>query len=135
MIQGYRKTLEKEIEVKRKILKEKEDFLNSFKEKLKRDKVEISAEERKKIDDTIQSETKKLKMLKEDISNGIKKIERELSQKALREIGKVIREIGKIEKYSIIFERSLAGIAYFDNSFDITQKIIENYDSKKLLTQ
>ena len=135
VIQGYRKTLEKEIEEKRKILKDKEDSIKAIEEKLKRDETKLSFDERRRLEDSITTESKELKRLKEDITTDLKKIDRELSQRVLREIGEVIREMGNKEKYSIIFERSLAGVAYFDNSFDITQKIIESYDSKKLIIQ
>jgi len=127
VIQGYRRTLEKEIEGKKKVLKEKEDSIKATEEKLKG----LTTDERKKAEQNLSTESKELKRLKEDITVDLKKIDRELTEKALREISEVIREIGKKEKYSIIFERSLAGIAYFDNSFDITQKIIEIYDLKK----
>ncbi len=134
-IQVYRKVLEKEVERKKNLLKDKEDKIKSIEEKLKSEETRLSIHERRSLEDSLSAEIKELKRLKEDISSDLKKVNRELSQKALLEISEVIKEFGKKEKYSLIFEKSFAGIAYFDNSFDITLRIIEIYDSKKLVSQ
>jgi len=83
------------------------------------------------LTERLNNELKELRRLREDIDMELRKIDRELSQRAMREIGNVIGNLGKQENYSMIFERSMAGIAYFKDTFDITQRIIELYDAKK----
>jgi hypothetical protein len=78
VIQGYRRTLEKEIEGKKKVLKEKEDSIKATEEKLKG----LTTDERKKAEQNLSTESKELKRLKEDITVDLKKIDRELTERA-----------------------------------------------------
>jgi len=131
VIQEYRGTLGKEIEAKRKLLAEKQDSVRLIEERSKREDQGLSLDERKRLEERLARELKELQRLKEDIDMELRKIDRELSQRAIREINEIIREIAKKEKYSIVFEKAMAGIAYHEEPFDITQKIINLYDSKK----
>lgn len=130
-IQGYRKTLEREVESKKKVLVEKQDSVKLIEEKLKREDKGMSPDERKRLEERLGNELKELRRLREDIDMDLKKVDRELSQRALREIGETVRELAQKEKYSMVFEKSLAGIAFVQDSFDITTKVIEIYDSKR----
>jgi len=131
VIQEYRKTLGKETETKRRLLAEKQDSVRLIEEKLKKEDKGISIDERKRLEESLSRELKELRRLKEDVNMDLQKIDRELSQRALREITEIIRNIAQKEKFSIVFEKALAGIAYNEDSYDITQKVIEAYDSKK----
>jgi Skp family chaperone for outer membrane proteins len=131
VIQEYRKTLGKEVEAKRRLLAEKQDSVRLIEEKLKKEDKGISIDERKRLEDSLSRELKELRRLKEDVNMDLQKIDQELSQRALREITEIIRNIAQKEKYTMVFEKSLAGIAYSEDSFDITQKIIDAYDAKK----
>lgn len=126
VIEGYRQKFLKEIESKRRPLGEKEESVKQIEEKLKKEK--IYATERKTLDERLANEIKELKRMKEDIDLDLQKMDRELTQRALRDIDKVINDIAKKEGYTIIFEKNAAGIVYFDESVEITQKIISLYD-------
>ena len=130
-IQGYRKVLGKEIETKRKLFEEKQDSVRLIEDRLKRDDKTITPDERRRLGERLANESKELRRMREDLDAELQKIDRELSQRALKEIGDVINNLGKQDNYSMIFERSMAGIAYFRDTFDITQKIIDLYDAKK----
>ena len=131
VIQEYRKTLGKEIETKRRLLVEKQDSVRLIEEKLKKEEKGISPDERKRLEERLARELKELQRLKEDVDLELRKIDRELSQRALREITEIVKEISRKEKYTIVFEKSLAGIAYNEDSYDMTQKIIDSYDAKR----
>ncbi len=131
VIQEYRKTLGKEMEPKRKLLADKQDSVKLIEEKLKKDDKGISPDERKRLEERLAREAKELQRLKEDVNLELQKVDRELSQRALREISEIVKNIAQKEKFSIVFEKALAGIAYNEDSFDMTQKIIEAYDAKK----
>lgn len=131
VIQGYRNTLEKEVEAKRRLLAEKQDSVKLIEEKLRKEDKTIPLDERKRLEERLAREVKELRRLKEDVDMELQKIDRELAQRALREIGDTVRELAHKEKYSMVFEKSLAGIAFCQDSFDITKKVIEIYDSKR----
>jgi outer membrane protein len=130
-IQSYRKVLGREIETKRKLFEEKQDSVRLLEDRLKRDDKTITPDERRRLGERLANESKELRRMREDLDADLQKIDRELSRRALKEIGDVINNLGKQDNYSMIFERTMAGIAYFRDSFDITQKIIDLYDAKK----
>ena len=124
-IDGYRQELlRKNIEPKRKPLKDKEEAVKVLEEKLRKDGQTLSANERRSTEEKLATEVKELKRLREDVEIEIQKTERELIQKSFRDIGGVINKIAESEGYTVIFERTGAGIAYFKDFHDITGKII-----------
>ncbi|MCX8022419.1 MAG: OmpH family outer membrane protein [Syntrophorhabdaceae bacterium] len=130
-IQSYRASLEQEMNAKRILLKQKQDGVNALEEKLKKDRDRISQEEAIRQQERIANELKELKRLREDIDLEISKIDRELTLKAFKEINDVVRSIAEREGLSIVFERSLAGVAYLAEPLDITEKMIKAYDGTK----
>jgi outer membrane protein len=48
----------------------------------------------------------------------------EYTQKVLKEVEEVVRSLGEREKYSLILEKSQAGILYATPTIDITSKVI-----------
>jgi outer membrane protein len=124
-IDGYRQELfKKNIEPKRKPLMDKEAVVKLLEEKLRKDGQTLSPDERRSTEERLATEAKELKRFREDLEIEIQKIERELIQKSFRDIGAVIRNIADTENYTIIFEKTGAGVAYLKDSLDITGKII-----------
>jgi outer membrane protein len=79
--------------------------------------------------ENISREVKELKRLRDDMEEELKKKELELRRKLFTEIKGILDEFSKKEKYTIIFEKKEALV--FDESADITGRIIELYDGKK----
>lgn len=46
------------------------------------------------------------------------------------EIMPIIKKIGKSKNYTLIFDYKNSGISYFDNTIDITNEVIRDYDLK-----
>ncbi len=123
-IDGYRQEVLKNLESKRKPLRDKEEVVKLLEEKLKGDGQKLSLNERSDAEEKLANEVKELKRLKEDFDIAMQKMDREFTQKAFRDIGAVIRNIADTESYTIIFEKTGAGVAYLKDSLDITGKII-----------
>lgn len=127
-IQAYRQKIEKELEPKRKAFSGKQEEARLLEEKLKKEGNTLPANDRKVTEEKLVNEIKDLKRLKEDFDLDLQKIDRELTQQAFKEIDGIIKDIAGRENYTIIFERSAAGIAYLKDPLDITGKIIKEYD-------
>ena len=123
-IDGYRQEVLKNLESKKKPLRDKEEVVRLLEEKLKGDGQKLSLNERSAAEEKLANEVKELKRLKEDFDIAMQKMDREFTQKAFRDIGAVIRNIADTESYTIIFEKTGAGVAYLKDSLDITGKII-----------
>jgi outer membrane protein len=131
VIQGYRVKLEQEIGTKRKQLDQKQDWIRSIEEKLRSNDKTITFEDRKKLSEKMAVEQRDLRRLREDVEAEIQKVDRELSEHAIREVGSIINTLAKEGSYDIIFERTMGGIAFWKDALDITQTVITIYDKKK----
>ena len=123
-IDGYRQELAKNIETKAKPLRDKESTARLIEEKLIKEGGKITPAERRGLEEKLANETKEVRRMKEDLEIEIRKMDSELTQKALRDMGIVIKNIADKEHYTIIFEKSAAGIVHFIDSMDLTNKII-----------
>jgi len=121
-IDGYRHELSKGIEAKRKPLIDKENSVRTIEDKLRKEK--LSAADRKTLEEKLANEAKELKRLREDIEIELQKMDRELTQKAFRDIGGVVKSIADKENYTIIFEKNAAGIVHVKDTVDITGKVL-----------
>jgi outer membrane protein len=125
-IEGYNKELSKSIEAKRVPLTQKEEAVRALAEKLRKDGQTMSAGDRKSLEEKLVNEDKDLKRLREDVELELRRVQAELRQKALVDINAAIKRIGDKENYTIIFEKTNAGIVYLKEKdpIDITDKII-----------
>ncbi len=119
----------KELEGKRNELLEKQKEAQMLEEELKTKGAEMTLDTRRDKADLLSRKIKELNRMKEEIEAEAKRKDDELSRKFLREIGDILKDFQKKEKYTIIFEKS--NIVANDDAIDITEKIIELYDSGK----
>jgi len=130
-IASYRQDLLKNIDLKRKPLQVKDEFAKTLDEKLKKDGNTMSPADRRALEEKLANEIKEIRRMKEDFDAKALKMDKELTQRIFLEIDTAIRKITAQEDYSIIFEKTAAGIVYLKEAFDITQKITNAYDTKK----
>ncbi|MBZ0156953.1 MAG: OmpH family outer membrane protein [Alphaproteobacteria bacterium] len=130
-ITAYRQRLGSEFEAKGKLFQAQQGAARKMEEKLKSEGQKLPPGERGQLEERLATAMRDLKRLKEDLDLEIQKKDRELSQKAVAEIGEVVRDMAKREKYTLVFERNAAGIVHFTDAVDITQKVIGAYDTKK----
>jgi Skp family chaperone for outer membrane proteins len=63
-----------------------------------------------------------------DHQQDLRQKEGELTGDILKDLQQIVTDIGKSEKFTLIFERSQ--ILYNDQAIDITSKVIETYNSR-----
>jgi outer membrane protein len=63
-----------------------------------------------------------------DYQQHLRQREGEMTGDILKELEKIVSEVGKAEKFTLILERSQ--ILYSDQGIDITNKVIEAYNSR-----
>lgn len=124
-IEGYRQDVMKQIEAIRKPLKDREGSAMATEEKLKKEGEKLSVNERRVLEERLANDTKDIRRLREDVEAEVRKIDAQQTQKALGMIGGVVKDIAEKEGYTVIFERGAAGVVYFKDSIDITNKILQ----------
>ena len=127
---SYRQQLAKDTEAKNSLFSAKQNAVRQTDEKLKKDGARLQAGERKSLEEKLQRDMKELQRMKEDMELELKKADRELTERSLKEINRVVEQIYEKENYSIIFEKSRAGVIKFRNTLDITDQVIKAYDTK-----
>jgi len=119
----------KDFEAKKAIFMAKQDKARALEGELKREGKKMSPSLRKEEAEKLALEIKELKRLKSDLEEELKKKDLELTRKLLREIGEIVEEFSKKEKYTVILEKKSVVVA--DEAIDITDKIIRLYDALK----
>ncbi|MBW1765169.1 MAG: OmpH family outer membrane protein, partial [Deltaproteobacteria bacterium] len=95
----------KDVGAKREVLKEKQKEVRLMDEELKKDWKNMAPSVRKEKADKLARGDKDLKRLRSDLEEELKKKEKELNRKLLREISEIVKEYSKKEKYSVILEK------------------------------
>jgi outer membrane protein len=117
----------REIEGKRNEFVEKQRDAQELEEELRTSGNDMTSQVRLEKTDLLSKKAKELQRMKEDIEFEAKLKDEELSRKFVRDIGQIVRDFQKNENYTVIFEKN--NLAAFDDAIDITDKIIEIYDS------
>ncbi len=109
------------------ILKERQD-LDRLKSDLDKKGPLFKEEERRNMEADLQKRSVNLQRSMNDYQQDLRQKENEMMQDILKEIEQIVNEVGKAEKFTLIFERSQ--IIYSDQGIDITSKVIETYNSR-----
>lgn len=123
-------SFQKEFEQKRKIIEQKMNQLEQLRQELIKNSAVMNADARRQKADLISEKEKDLQRTREDFRESLQEKDLELTQKILKDIDGILKNIGKSGNYDIIFEKSEAGIVYGSDSVDITEKVIQAYDKK-----
>jgi outer membrane protein len=123
-IEGYSKELSKGIEAKKPVLVQKGEALRQLAEKLKNEGPSLSQEQRTALAEKVVNDDKELKRMREDVDTEVRKVQAQLRQKVVADINQAVKQLGDKENYTIIFEKTNAGVAYLKETVDITGKIL-----------
>lgn len=88
----------------------------------------LKDEERRNIESDLQKRSVNLQRSMSDHQQDLQAKNNEMMSDILKELEKIVNEVGKAEKFTLILERSQ--ILYSDQGIDITSKVIETYNSR-----
>lgn len=123
-----KKILTDEADKLKKTLNQKQDEIQKLKDALERQVATITPEARADKEKQYQSKLKDYQRMAGDYENDLRQKDMETSQKILKELEEVVRKLGDTEKYTLILERTQAGILFGNTSSDITEKVIAQYN-------
>ncbi|MBI2487816.1 MAG: OmpH family outer membrane protein [Deltaproteobacteria bacterium] len=126
-----RASFEKEFQEKRSIIEQKKQRLDSMKQEFLSQASIKSEQASKDKAEQIERLEKEYNRTRDDFRDELQRRDLELTQKILSELESVIKQIGDSEGYSLIFEKTEAGVVYAGKGVDLTDKLIQAYDSKK----
>ena len=88
----------------------------------------LKDEERRNMESDLQKRSVNLQRSMADHQQELQAKNNEMMSELLKELEKIVNEVGKAEKFTLILER--AQILYSDQGIDITSKVIETYNSR-----
>ena len=109
------------------IIKERQE-LERLKADLDKKGPLLKDEERRNLESDLQKRSINLQRSMSDYQQELQAKNSEMMADILKELEKIVNEVGKAEKFTLILERSQ--ILYSDQGIDITSKVIETYNSR-----
>lgn len=73
----------------------------------------------------------KRKRVEEDSYNDYKRLEFTLNNRIRQEVLPIIETVAKERGFKLVLDLSISGVAYFDNTIDITEEVAKRYDVSK----
>jgi outer membrane protein len=132
MNQSKRWAKEREAFVKRgtelkKTFDRKKEELNAIRESLEKKGAMLNDQARKEKERDYQQKAKDLDRLGQDSDTELKQMDKEMSERFMLNLNRVIKKLGEDGKYSLIIEAG--AIAYAAKEFDITDQVIKAFDA------
>jgi outer membrane protein len=124
-----RSAFEIELGGKRSILQVREQEVKKLEDELKGQTAKLAPEARREKEEKFAKEVKELQRLKQDLEDDLKRKDRELSSKMLKDIFEVTQKVGQEKQFTIIMQ-SGPQIIYRDKAIDITDEVLKRYDSQ-----
>lgn len=109
------------------LLKEKNE-LERLKAELDKKGPLLKDDERRNLEGDLQRRYVTYQRSMSDQQQDLRQKEGEMTADILKELEKIVNEVGKAEKFTLILERSQ--ILYSDQGIDITNKVIEVFNSR-----
>lgn len=109
------------------LLKEKQDLERSKADLDKKGPL-LKEEERRSLESDLQRRVVNYQRNMQDQQQQLRQQEREMTADLLKELEKIVNEVGKADKFTLILERS--NILYSDQAIDVTSRVIEVYNSR-----
>lgn len=125
-----KKTLSVEADRLKKTLDVKQEELQKLKDAIEKQTATITPEARAEKEKQYQTKLKDYQRLYNDYQTDLQQKDMEFTQRILKDIEEIIMSIGEKDKYTMILEKSQAGILFASPSADITDKVINLYNEK-----
>ena len=109
------------------LVKEKQE-LERLKSELDKKSPLVKDDERRNLEADLQRRAVNYQRAMGDQQQELRQREGEMTGDILKELEKIVTEVGKADKFTIILERSQ--ILYSDQATDITNKVIEVFNSR-----
>jgi outer membrane protein len=123
-----KKSLTEEADKLKKTLTQKQDELQKLKDSIERQGATMAPEARAEKEKQYQTKLKDYQRIASDYQTELQQKDMEFTSKILKDLEDIIRVVGDNDKYTVIFEKSQAGILFATPSIDITDKVIARYN-------
>ncbi len=126
-----KKQMVAEVEKVQKILAGRQKELERLKEELERRGMVMSEAVRREKEREYQIKLRDFQRLQNDYQDELRRKDRELTEKILKDLEIIVKKIGEEGKYTMILERNQPTIIYISDALDLTEEVIKRFDQQK----
>jgi Skp family chaperone for outer membrane proteins len=105
--------------------------VQTIENKLRTQRLTLTLEAQQNMTLDIERLRTKRKRLEEDSYNDYKRLEFTLTNRIRQEVLPIIETVAKERGFKLVLDLSISGVAYFDNTIDITAEVAKRYDASK----
>jgi len=128
--QAAKKSLEKIADEKKSTLDKRKEEIEKLTTDIERQSLVLSEEAKKNKEKELNQKKQDFLQMLQTSQDELQKKDQELTQGILKELEKILYKIGKTEGYDLIIEKNEGGLLYSPEEFDITDKVIKEYDKQ-----
>ena len=114
-----------------KIINKKQEELKALKESLEKKAAMLSEEARREKEREYQQKAKELERMAQDFQSELKQLEKEMLDKLMGSLQKVVEKFGEEGNYTLILEQTGSTILYAPTTIDVTDQVIKAFDAAK----
>jgi outer membrane protein len=111
-------------------LNDERNAVSKLEEELKKQSMMLSLDAQEDKKRELEKKQRQFKFMYDEYSQEMKETEMEAIKKVMKELEKVVEDMGKKEGYTIILERRTLGLLYFNPTVDLTDRVTEAYDKQ-----
>jgi outer membrane protein len=109
-------------------LNDERNALAKLDEELKKQSMMLSLDAQEDKKRELEKKQRHFKFMYDEFTQEMKETEVDAIKKVMKDLEKIVEDIGKKEGYTIILERRTLGLLYFNNAIDLTDRVTEAYD-------
>ncbi len=123
--------LKKKKDILQRQLDKKQKELLELKKELEKQAMMLSMDAKEDKNKAIERKARELEYFYKDLNEEMIKAQEKEKKRIFKELGRVIEEIGSKGGYGLIMEKRAGGVLYWNDSVNITEKVIRAYDQMK----
>ncbi|MDO9210730.1 MAG: OmpH family outer membrane protein [Deltaproteobacteria bacterium] len=120
-----------EVEKMQKVFAGKQKELEKIKVDLEKRGSVLSENVRREKDRDYQTKLRDLQRLQKDYEDDLRRKDREFTERILKNVEVIIKQMGEEGKYTVILEKNQPTILFISNSLDLTEEVIKRIDQKQ----
>lgn len=120
-----------EVEKMQKVFAGKQKELEKIKDDLEKRGSVLSENVRREKDRDYQAKLRDLQRLQKDYEDDLRRKDREFTERILKNVEVIIKQMGEEGKYTVILEKNQPTILFISNSLDLTEEVIKRIDQKQ----
>jgi outer membrane protein len=125
-----KKLITGEVEKMQKTFGAKQKELEKIKEDLEKRGSVMNGSVRVEKERDYQARLRDLQRMQRDFEEDLRRKDRELTDRVLRDLALIVRRLGEEKGYTLILERNQAAIVYISGVLDLTDEVIKVADQK-----